>query len=119
MVKLVNKFKIANRWVGDEQLPLVIAELGINHNGSLDAAISIADTAIRSGAEVIKHQTHIVDDEMIPIAKKIIPGNSNKSIYEIISKSSLNEQEEKKLMNHIKSKKIFISTPFSEQQLID
>ena len=114
MVKLVNKFKIANRWVGDEQLPLVIAELGINHNGSLDAAISIADTAIRSGAEVIKHQTHIVDDEMIPIAKKIIPGNSNKSIYEIISKSSLNEQEEKKLMNHIKSKKkIFISTPFS------
>ena len=47
-------------------------------------------------------------------AKKVIPGNSNKSIYEIIKNCALNESEERKLMNHILSKKkIFISTPFS------
>ena len=113
---MFNKFKIGSRTVGDNELPLIIAEIGINHNGSLDAAIAIAESAIRSGAEVIKHQTHIVDDEMINEAKKIIPGNSNKSIYEIISKCALNESDEKKLMNHVKKlKSIFISTPFSRE----
>ena len=66
-----NKFKIASRVVGDNEPPLIIAELGINHNGSLDKAISIAEAAIEAGAEVIKHQTHVVDDEMINEAKKI------------------------------------------------
>ena len=99
------KFKIGNRSVGDNQTPLIIAEVGINHNGSLDLAISIAESAIKAGAEVIKHQTHIIDDEMIPYAKKIKPGNSNKSIYEIMSKCALNEKDEKKLMMHVKSLK--------------
>ncbi len=113
---MVSKFKIGNRTIGDNEPPLIIAEIGINHNGSLDAAIAIAESAIKSGAEVIKHQKHIVDDEMINEAKKIIPGNSNKSIYEIISKCALNESDEKKLMNHVKKlKSIFISTPFSRE----
>jgi len=108
------KFKIGKRLIGDKYPPVIIAELGINHNGSLDLAIAIAESAIKSGAEIIKHQTHVVEDEMIPYAKKIKPGNSKKSIYEIISKCALNENDEKKLMRHIKSlKAIFISTPFS------
>ncbi len=108
------KLKIGNRIIGEKHDPLIIAEIGINHNGSLDEAISIAESAIKAGAEVIKHQTHIIEDEMIPYAKKIKPGNSNKSIYEIISKCALNEKDEKKLMKHITNlKKIFISTPFS------
>ena len=60
-----NKFKIEDRTIGDNEPPLIIAEIGINHNGSLEAAIAIAEAAIKSGAEVIKHQTHIVEDEMI------------------------------------------------------
>jgi len=111
-----NNFKIGNRTIGDNEPPLIIAEIGINHNGSLDAAIAIAESAIKSGAEVIKHQTHVVEDEMIDVAKKIKPGNSNKSIYEIISKCALKESDEKKLMNHVKKlKSIFISTPFSRE----
>ena len=111
-----NKFKIEDRTIGDNEPPLIIAEIGINHNGSLDAAIAIAESAIKSGAEVIKHQTHVVEDEMIDVAKKIKPGNSNKSIYEIISKCALKESDEKKLMNHVKKlKSIFISTPFSRE----
>ena len=111
-----NKFKIGSRTVGGNEFPLIIAEIGINHNGSLDAAIAIAESAIKSGAEVIKHQTHVVEDEMIDVAKKIKPGNSNKSIYEIISKCALKESDEKKLMNHVKKlKSIFISTPFSRE----
>jgi N-acetylneuraminate synthase len=108
------KFKIKNRYVGDHEPPLIIAELGINHGGSLDLAISMADAAIGVGVEIIKHQTHIPDEEMSPLAKEKIPGNSNKSIYEIISQCTLSEQNEKKLMEYIVNRGvIFISTPFS------
>jgi N-acetylneuraminate synthase len=111
---MTKKFKIGKIIIDEKSPPLVIAEIGINHNGSLDAAIAIADSAIKSGAQVIKHQTHIVDDEMSIEAKKVIPGNAKISIYEIIKKCALSEKDEKKLMDYIvKKKKIFISTPFS------
>ena len=107
-------FYIGKRKVGSKNLPLIIAEIGINHNGSLKEAMRIADTAINSGAEVIKHQTHIVDDEMIGEAKKIKPGNSNNNIFEIMENSSLSEEDEYLLMRHIQKKgRIFISSPFS------
>ena len=73
---MVNKFKIGNIVIGDDCEPVIITELGINHSGKLDKAIYLADVAIRSGAKIIKHQTHVVEDEMIDAAKKIIPGNS-------------------------------------------
>ena len=108
-------FKISNRTVGPKYDPLIIAEIGINHNGSLDKAIAIADSAIKYGAEVIKHQTHIPDEEMSLESRKAIPGNSKNSIYSIIKKCALNEKNEYKLMKYILSKKkIFISTPFSK-----
>jgi N-acetylneuraminate synthase len=109
-----NKIKIGNLLIGDDRPPVIIAEIGINHNGSIDAAIAIADSAIKSGAQIIKHQTHIVEDEMSEEAKRVIPGNADISIYEIIKKCALNEKDEKKLMNYVLQKKrIFISTPFS------
>jgi N-acetylneuraminate synthase len=112
---MINKFKIGNIEIGEKLAPVIIVELGINHNGSLDLAIDIADQAIKAGAQIIKHQTHVVADEMSEEAKKVIPGNSKKNIYEIIKNSALSEKDEKKLMNYIVSrKKIFISTPFSK-----
>ena len=53
------KFKIAGREIGPNKDALIIAEIGINHNGNLNHAIAIADSAIKSGAEILKHQTHI------------------------------------------------------------
>ena len=97
--------KIDKRKIGTKYSPLIIPEIGINHNGSLDRAISIADSAIKSGAEIIKHQTHIYDEEMSLEAKKIIPGNSRKNIYQIIKNSQLSYEDEKKLCNYIRSKK--------------
>ncbi len=110
----MNEFKLGTRYVGSKHLPLVIAEIGINHGGSLENAIHLANEAIDSGAEVIKHQTHVVEDEMTSEAKSVIPGNSNKSIYQIMEECALNEEDEIALKNHIESRgKIFISTPFS------
>ncbi len=111
-------FKIADRKIGPNQNPLIIAEIGINHNGNLDHAIEIADSAIKSGAEILKHQTHIPDEEMSLEAQKTIPGNSKHSIYKIIKKCALSENDERKLMNYTKSKKkIFISTPFCKAEV--
>ena len=92
----------------------MIAELGINHEGSLKIAKEMVDAAKRAGVEMIKHQTHIVEDEMSSEAKKVVPGNSSVSIYEIMQRCALNESEELELKNYIESKDmIFISTPFS------
>lgn len=108
------EFQIAHRWIGDEHPPVVIAEIGINHEGSLDIAVAMADAAINAGAEIIKHQTHIVEDEMSEEAKSVIPGNADVSIYEIMSRCALSESDERKLMEHVQRRgAIFISTPFS------
>jgi len=107
-------FKIKNRLIGLEFSPLVIVEIGINHEGSLKAAFEMVDAAYRSGAEIIKHQTHVVEDEMSGEAKKVIPGNADVSIYEIMERCALNEEDETKLKEYVESKgMIFISTPFS------
>ncbi|MHC0447316.1 N-acetylneuraminate synthase [Flavobacterium sp. 3-218] len=106
--------EIAGRKVGPDYPPLVIAEIGINHEGSLLVAKEMVDAAKRAGVEVVKHQTHIVEDEMAGAAKKVIPGNADVSIYEIMERCSLNEEEEFELKNYVESKgMIFISTPFS------
>jgi len=105
---------IQNRNVGLDYPPLVIAEIGINHEGSLETAFQMVDAAWKSGAEVIKHQTHVIQDEMSKDALNVIPGNSNISIYEIMNKCALNEEDEIKLKEYVESKgMIFISTPFS------
>jgi N-acetylneuraminate synthase len=105
---------IAGRKIGPDYPPLVIAEIGINHEGSLAVAKEMVDAAHRAGVELVKHQTHIVEDEMSGAAKKVIPGNSDVSIYEIMERCALNESEELELKKYVESKgMIFISTPFS------
>jgi sialic acid synthase SpsE len=106
--------KIGTREINNNSDPLIIAEIGINHNGSIKVAKEMVDSAKRAGVEVIKHQTHIVEDEMSNEAKKVIPGNSKKSIYEIMQNAALNFEEEIELKNYVeKNNMIFISTPFS------
>jgi len=106
--------EIAGRKIGQDYPPLVIAELGINHEGSLKTAFEMVDAAARAGVEVLKHQTHIVEDEMSSEAQIVIPGNADVSIYEIMKRCALNEEDEIKLKAYVESKgMVFISTPFS------
>jgi len=105
---------IKGREIGVKSKPLVIVEIGINHKGLLDVAFKMVDAAYKSGAEIIKHQTHVVEDEMSSDAKEIIPDNADVSIYEIMEQCALNEEDEIKLKEYVESKgMIFISTPFS------
>jgi len=106
--------EIAGRKIGADYPPLVIAEIGINHEGSLQTAFEMVDAAAKAGVEIIKHQTHVVDDEMSGAAKKVIPGNADVSIYEIMKRCALSEKDEIELMRYVEKKGlIFFSTPFS------
>lgn len=110
----MNEIIIENRKIGSNHAPLVIVEMGINHEGSLKTAFEMVDAAWKSGAEMVKHQTHVVEDEMSKEAKNVIPGNANVSIYEIMERCALNEEDEIKLKAYVESKgMMFISTPFS------
>lgn len=94
--------------------PLIIAEIGINHSGSLALAKQMVKAAIEGGADIIKHQTHIVEDEMTAEAKNVIPPNDPRSIWQIMKDTSLSLEEEVELKNYTESMGgTYISTPFS------
>ncbi len=105
---------IAGRKIGPAHPPLVVAEIGINHEGSLATAKEMVDAAARAGVEVVKHQTHIVEDEMSSAARKVVPGNATVSIYEIMQRCALPTADEQELQRYVEARgMIFISTPFS------
>ena len=105
---------ISNRGIGGIYPPLVIAEIGINHGGSLDVAKHMVRAAKESGCEIVKHQTHVVEDEMTPEAKTIVPPNSDRSIWDIMDSCALKLEEEEELKDFAESLGlIYISTPFS------
>ena len=106
--------KIGNRSIGPNEPPLIIAEIGINHGGSLDVAKSMVDLIVNSGCECVKHQTHIIEDEMTEEAKAIFPPNANKSIWDVMKECSLKLDEEQELKEYAENLGlIWISTPFS------
>ena len=57
-------FEIDGIKIGSDYKPVVIAEIGINHAGSLDVAKQMVDSAERAGIKIVKHQTHIAIEEM-------------------------------------------------------
>jgi sialic acid synthase SpsE len=106
---------IGDRVVGPNHPPLVIPEVGINHEGSIAKAIQCVDAAVESGAECIKFQSHIVGAEMLHTDMK--PGKiSDESLWDIIKRCQLTEAEERAVMEHCASKGIlYLSTPFSRE----
>jgi sialic acid synthase SpsE len=106
--------KISHRDISAAHPPLVIAEIGINHGGSLEVAKSMVLAASKAGCEMVKHQTHFVEDEMTDEAKAIFPPNADVSIWEVMQRCALSREDEIALKNYTESLGIiYISTPFS------
>jgi len=105
---------IGNRKIGANYEPFVIAEIGINHEGDYDKAVQMVLDAHRSGAECVKFQCHIIEDEMSNHAKEVIPANADESIYNIMEKCAFSLKEEIQLKELAESlNMIYLSTPFS------
>lgn len=109
---IVLSFCIGQRIIGNNEKPLVIAEIGINHEGDFKKAIRMIDDAYSVGCECVKFQSHIVEDEMIP--NRIVPGNTTETIWDIMVRCALSEEEEYRLKEYVESKgMIYLCTPFS------
>ena len=106
--------QIAHRQIGPGHPPLVIADIGINHGGDLSIAKEMVRLAAGAGCEMIKHQTHIIEDEMTEEAKSIFPPNADVSIWHVMERCALTLEEEAELKRYTESLgMIWISTPFS------
>jgi sialic acid synthase SpsE len=106
--------KIGNRKISISHSPFVIAEIGINHGGDLQVAKNMVRLAALSGCECVKHQTHIVEDEMTDEAKQIFPPNADVSIWDIMTECALSHEEEFELKRYTEELGlIYISTAFS------
>lgn len=96
--------------------PIIVAEIGINHGGSLNHAIEIVDEFLAAGARYFKTQIHCFDDEYHPSALELKPPNANENIVSLIKRMSLTPGEEIALHDHIRNRGgIYISTAFSRK----
>lgn len=111
----MTEFAIAGRRVGLGHKPLVIVEIGINHEGDFDKAIKLVDAAVGAGAEVVKFQCHMTEHEMVPT--DMTPGEiSSETLWDIIKRCELTEDEERRLQIYCQEQgAIYLSTPFSRE----
>ena len=91
---------------------IIIAEACDNHFGSLSNALKMVDLAKKSGADIIKFQHHLPDEEML----RNVPRSKNFkiSLYNFLKKYALKIEDHYKIKNYCKKKKIkYLCTPFS------
>ncbi|MDP3735430.1 MAG: N-acetylneuraminate synthase family protein [bacterium] len=105
---------IGKRVIGADYPPFVIAEIGINHEGDMRKAKRMVSDAAKAGAECVKFQSHVIEDEMTPVAKKVIPGHTKESIWDIMARCAFDEDQERELKKFTESLGlIYLCTPFS------
>lgn len=106
--------ELSGRQIGSGCRPLVIAEIGINHEGSVTKAKKMVDDAVEAGCECVKFQCHIIDDEMVP--NEVVPGNSKETIWQIMARCAFTKEQELELFEYTVNKGIiYLSTPFSRK----
>ena len=116
-VNFNSKVKIGNKIIGGKNKTFIVAEAGLNHNGSFNIAKKLIDNAKEINCDAIKFQSFLPDSRVSKFiksekyAEKII--GTQESISELFQRLSLNFKTQKKIFEYAKKKKIMIfSTPF-------
>ena len=100
----------------------IIAEAGVNHNGSVQLACKLIDAASASGADAVKFQTFKAENLVSKNAQKADyqkqATNQLESQLNMLKKLELDSNAHKKLINYCKKKDIvFLSTPFDHESI--
>ncbi len=115
----MDAFEIAGRKIGSGQPCFVIAEAGVNHNGSVELACRLVDEAVGTGADAVKFQTFSAEDLVTETAPKAdyqerIMGSSE-SQFEMLKGLELTRDDHFAVAAYAREKGIlFLSTPFDD-----
>ena len=98
----------------------IIAEAGVNHNGSIDLAKKLIDVASNAGADAVKFQSFKADNLTTKKAQKAMyqkeTTNIEESQFDMLKKLELSTEMHKELISYCKNKKIiFLSSPFDHE----
>jgi N,N'-diacetyllegionaminate synthase len=101
---------------------LIIAEAGVNHNGSMEIAKKLIDVAAGAGVDIVKFQSFKAEKIVIKGAGKAHyqqqTTDKTESQFEMLKKLELSEQDHDELMAYCQQKRItFLSTPFDEESI--
>lgn len=120
MGKMV-EIKIGNQSISTSSPTYIIAEIGVNHNGSIDLAIKSIDAAKKCGADAVKFQLFQAnllasdDADLVTYQKKVQTNNQK----EMLKQLELTKEQFTYLFNYCKQQKIqFLATPFDCESAI-
>jgi len=115
----VKAIRIAGRVIGEGQPCFIIAEAGVNHNGSVEEAMRLVAIAAAAGADAVKFQTFRAERLATKNAPKadyqLSTTNREESQFEMLKRLELSEDDHRRLIAHCREREIiFLSTPFDE-----
>lgn len=121
-VMLNKTVELNSRLVGDGQRAYIIAEIGLNHNGSLALAKQMIDEAKKAGCDAVKIQTFKASSRVskevkaVKYAETIV--GTEETIFEMFDRLALSEQDQRAIFDYARhcGMEIF-STPFDEQSV--
>jgi len=114
--------EILGREIGPGQPCFIIAEAGVNHNGSLEMARQLVDAAARAGADAVKFQTFKAEKVVSPQAPKaayqLQTTGARESQLDMVKRLELPFDAFRELYVYCQDKRIrFMSTPFDEESV--
>tara|TARA_Y100000591_G_C21783471_1_gene672427 strand:- start:11 stop:1048 length:1038 start_codon:yes stop_codon:yes gene_type:complete len=107
--------KIHNKKIDNFKKTFIIAEIGLSHEGSLGLAKYFVDLSVKGGADAVKFQMHLPDEESSRYEKfRIKFSSQDETRYDYWKRTSFTLKDWKELANYCKKKKIiFLCSPFS------
>lgn len=118
----MTRIKVSDKFIGENVPCFIIAEAGVNHNGDINLAKKLVDTAADMGADAVKFQTFKAEKLVLQHTDKaeyqMKSTGSNESQYQMLKKLELTESNFEELKMYAEKKNIiFLSTPFDNESV--